>query len=317
MRPKKTVRRRPERFKCPDCGEDFYDEYVANKHRDRIHVATRKMWICLDQSTNATFLAGCKACSSDKLYTSRHNAMKHLRQCHFADTTTEQTLQRWMDQVEESNPKYQGPDKRPPKASSKARASQGEDSSNTGRSGKRRRIDQVAPIHRFPEMEDDPNRLPAIQSSPDLPKIFSRHGTLGQGRAAEWPEEENNSEDSRYPDSSPPKDVDLLPDVSFDNLLPSASLESRIRDEENLGSLSSSFIRPGQVHRLPHLDTYQRKLCLDQVEAHHWSLSNHARSSQRYKHAEEELGSLSRSLRKGLSDWRERSTLGPRLPFSV
>ena len=317
IRPKKTVRRRPERFKCPYCDEDFYDEYVAKKHIDRIHIATRKMWICLDQSTNATFLAGCKACSSDRLYTSRHNAMKHLRQRHFADTTTEQTLQRWMDQVEESNPKYQGPDKRPPKANSEASASQGEDSSNTGRSGKRRRIDQVAPIHRFPEMEDDPNRLPAIQSSPDLPKIFSRHGTLGQGRAAEWPEEENNSEDSRYPDSSPPKDVDLLPDVSFDNLLPSASPESTIRDEENLGSLSSSFIRPGHVHRLPHLDTYQRKLCLDQVEAHYWSLSNHARSSQRYKHAEEELRSLSRSLLKGLRDWRERSNLGPRLAYSV
>ena len=316
IRPKKTVRRRPERFKCPYCDEDFYDEYVAKKHKDRIHVATRKMWICLDQSTNATFLSGCKACSSDKLYTSRHNAMKHLRQSHFADTTTEQTLQRWMDQVEESNPKYQDPDKRHPDTNSKASASQGEDSSNTGRSGKRRRIDQVAPIHRFPEMEDDPNRLPAIQSSPDLPKIFSRHGTLGQGRAAEWPEE-NNNEDSRYPDSSPPEDVDLLPDVSFDNLLPSTSLESRIREEESLGSLSGSIIRPSQVHRLPHLGTYQKKLCLDQVEALHWSLSKQTRSSQRYKHAEEELGSLSRSLLKGLRDWRERSNLGPRLPFSV
>lgn len=100
-------KRKPRpRALCSQCKRDFYDEYTRDKHIDREHKPTRKMWVCHDISIDGRFLSKCKSCSQEKKYSTRHYASKHLRKQHFSEETSVETLNGWTKEVEERNPKH-------------------------------------------------------------------------------------------------------------------------------------------------------------------------------------------------------------------
>lgn len=303
IRPKRAPRRPRIRYQCTGCSKQFSDEYVTNKHYERLHVPTRQVWKCVDRSINKTFFSSCKACRSAKQYSTKRNAVKHLRDVHFAPSTPEQTLLRWMEQLEVRNSKYVRPENdSSPLSPAKAGDDNGHVSSSSGRAQKRRKIDNLPPIRQFSEATNDVHRLPAMRSTSGRASSASREST---------------------PDTNPSNseltsgwEIDQLADVSFDNLLPLGSLGTP-NISDTFDSLDKSLIRPNQVHRLPHLDKYQQTLCSDQVEALYHVLTTQNLDSKDYKKANEGLVSLSRTLRKGLREWRQRSSFAPTLSFSI
>ena len=101
-------KRRPRpRILCPYCStykDGLRDEYAVEKHIERFHTATRKVWVCEDISVDKNFLTKCKPCSKSKRYSSKHNARNHLRKKHFSMETSTESLSRWLRETEEPNP---------------------------------------------------------------------------------------------------------------------------------------------------------------------------------------------------------------------
>lgn len=309
--PRKAYQRPRLRIKCPDCPQEC-NANALKKHKERYHDSTRKSWVCKDRSQGRSFLLSqCKACTTEKLYASKHNAMKHLREWHFADITSEQTMQRWMEQVEGPNPRYRAPNSQ---ASVTDRAEVSTNDTNTatdpGRAHKRRKINQVAPIRRLSEPRDDPNRLPAMRSTMSGSKITSR-GSTPQSPSAD------SDAGSSDPTPSPLPAINLPPDMSFDQILPPGNSAISNINDDIYDSIDKSCIRPSQVHRLPHLDVHQETLCLDQVQALYWVLTTQKPSSLRYERAERHLSLLSQNLLAGFINWRQQSSLAPTLPVSI
>jgi hypothetical protein len=58
---------------CQDHPEGFRGEHELQRHTNRAHAERRKVWICIDSSSNG-FLANCKACRTKKRYGAYYNA---------------------------------------------------------------------------------------------------------------------------------------------------------------------------------------------------------------------------------------------------
>lgn len=308
---KKAKRKPKPPVRCEHCQQEC-NANALSKHEKRFHANTRKSWVCKDRSQGRSFLSSqCKACLTEKLYASKHNAMKHLRGWHFADITSEQTLQRWMEQVEVPNPRYKAPELQTSATNpAEVKADDTHTATVRPRAHKRRKLYQVAPIRQLSEPRDDLNRLPAMRSTMSGSQIASR-GSTPESLAAD------SDEDYSDPVASPLPDFDLPPNFSFDHLLPSRDPAMSNVDDDNHSSIDKSCIRPSQVHRLPHLDDYQKTLCLDQVEALYWVLTTQKESGLRYRKAKRDLSLLSRTLLAGLRNWRQHSSLAPMLPVSI
>ena len=101
-------KRRPRpRILCPYCStheEGLRDEYAVEKHIERFHTETRKVWICQDISDDKNLLTKCEPCSKSKRYGSKHNARNHLRKKHFDMEMSVESLSRWLREIEEPNP---------------------------------------------------------------------------------------------------------------------------------------------------------------------------------------------------------------------
>ncbi|KAL8693514.1 MAG: hypothetical protein Q9218_001671 [Villophora microphyllina] len=301
--PRRAPRKSRGRRSCKLCKKDF-DFYGIERHVLRCHTPTRKMWVCNDGSMTRTFFSPCKSCRRDKSYASKHNAMKHLRECHFPSSTSEQTLLRWVEPTEEPNPKYKDPnssgtDHRNPRSTSSGPQ-------------KRRKLEPVASIWQLPEPNDVENRLPSMRLTP---MTLSHKST---------PESSASVHDSDINDENPKLlgEMGLVSGISFDNLLPLVPMDASTNTNGNAsstGQQAAAYIRPDQVHRLPHLNDYQKRLCLDQVKALYSLLSSDqdVRNHPARAWADRELHLLSRTLLSGLRDWRKRSTYTPSLTFSI
>ena len=300
-RPKKAARRPPVRAKCTVCGLECYDEYAVIKHNARIHNPSRKVWKCVDQSLTETFISRCKPCSAGKRYASKHNALKHLRDAHFSSTTSEETLVRWVEQLEEPNPNYRDANGKRPFYRGRVPAEKPE----SERPGKRRKIGPRPVIREMPQIENKNARLPPMRRTArkkPLPESPAEHSE------SDWENTQSSSGDED-------KEVELLLNVSFDHILSQSSLSTPADSQDGLDGFPPAWIRPRHVRRLPHLDPHEKVHCQDQAEALYQTLRSEAQGTKKYQNAEENIKSLSHKLLRGLRKWRAQTSRAPALPY--
>lgn len=302
--PEKRKRRPPPRVVCPHCSthtNELRDEYVLRKHIDRFHKPTRSAWICDDISWDKSFLAGCIPCSKGNHYKTEQDAVKHLRQAHFRHETPKEKLYRWIRETEEPNPKYKRTSINPSFINAE---SQGLDQKPRS---KRQKISWKTDLHQNHQLLNDSNLLPAMRNSPENP---------------ETPEPQNIDEPSSEDFSSLSSKIlskdALIPDVSFDSFLPSQMTESR---EINIYGpphrSTRAFIRPDQVHRLPHLDPINKTVYYDHVEALYQILDDELVGSAKYQETLKSLSSLSERLLRELRDWQRKLACAPKIPIKL
>ena len=71
------ARSRPQILLCSMCNDHpygFRGEHELQRHINRSHSHSRKVWICVDSSADKKFLANCKACRQKKRYGAYYNA---------------------------------------------------------------------------------------------------------------------------------------------------------------------------------------------------------------------------------------------------
>ena len=314
--PKSKKRRPRPREQCPHCPfikDGLRDEYALKRHTERFHTPTRKVWICEDISIDKKWLAKCESCSASKRYSSAHYAGKHLRKEHFNASTSAATLQRWIRETEEPNPRMQTPIAG--SASPTRPTTKGQKPRRTALSlpplKNHRDISRTLPSMNLDTgHRKDSNSLSSPRSSSSLDDSV---------------EDDDDDDDTDAIDASLSsqeaksfkKDL-FLEGISFDNLLPGNTNEPRSLNSDGPPHLvNCALIKPNQVPRLPNLDSFRKDACLDQVEALYHKLENTPVDSPHYMNSLETLTSLSRLLMTNLRDWQRHSALAPSIPFSL
>ena len=239
---------------------------------------------------------------------------KHLRGAHFSSTTSTETLLRWVKETEGPNPNS---DK---KHSEWLKANHPERLPAHWQASKRQKTAKDAPSKELspsdaqqsqsylPPMLDHPSQTMS-SSEVSTPLGYRTNGTSFEATpdlSREWLQPASLSWTG-----------DIIPNVSFDNLLPDSSVtESDAHNPSGLG-VQKALIRPDHVPRLPHLNQFERAACQDQVEALYATLNMEPPSSPGYEAALQMLKSLSIELIKGVRQWRQRNSLAPSIPFSL
>lgn len=302
---KKYKRNPSKRAYCTLCTTHplgLHSDHTLKKHQRSYHTATRKVWICMDISIDKRFFATCEKCSADKRYPSKLNAAKHLRAAHFSEDTPKETLVRWMKEIEEPNPKYDG-NSIPlntgsdlPKLSQAIEAIEHQDTSKVSSS----RAGLI--------------RLSALQNTFEQRSHSSRsQSPMNTSESDEASHDESTNESVLNPNAV--NDDFFLPGISFDDILPGSTTPStQISSDLETDQVTRALIRPDQVPRLYHLDSFRKAACQDQVDALHERLKHEPTGSRAYQEALDSLTHLSRTLRQNLVDWRRQSTGAPTIP---
>ena len=326
--PRNKKRRPRPRELCPHCPflvDGLRDEYALKRHTERFHTPTRKVWICDDISIDKRFLTNCKFCSASKRYSSAHYAGSHLRKAHFNASTSAETLQRWTREIEEPNPRMKTAlaDSASPHASPTRPMIEGHTS--------RRSALSLPPLK---EHLDSPRTLPSMNletwDQEHINSVSSPRSSSSLDDNLKGDDEDDNADAKGASISTPEaqffKSDLFLEDISFNNLLPGNSNESRSLNSDDPPHPYSrrltyqnnpGLIKPDQVLRLPNLDSFRKTACLDQVEALYHRLDNAPMDSPHYMESLKNLTSLSRLLMTNLRDWQRHSTLAPSIPFSI
>lgn len=311
LRPVGKKRRPRPRALCPHCSvnkDGLRDEYALEKHIERYHKATRKVWICEDHSIDKSFFTNCKSCSASKRYSSKNNAAKHLRKAHFNAETSAETVRRWLREIEERNPKFQTP-------------SADSISTMTGPTNKRQKTrGTTISLPRVKYHPDGPRTLPSMMFDIKTRKSSNSASSPRSPSSLDDDLDEDDEADASLstPEAGSCTNDIILDDISFDNFLPGNA--SEIHSANNDGPphrRNQALVRPDQVSRLPNLTSFQKVACLDHVEALYHKLDNASVDSPDYKEVLENLTSLSRLLMKNLRDWRRQSTFAMNIPVSI
>lgn len=304
---KKYIRGPPQKAYCNLCTlhpDGLFNEHSLKKHIRRMHTPTRKIWICVDISIDKMFLAKCKKCCTDKRYRSKLNAIKHLQAAHFTETTRMETLIRWIKEIEEPNPSYEDGKKDP--------SINGTDLPSIWEAIERPETNKI------PSSRAGLDRLPALQNMLDGPSHSSRSPSPVDISESDGASHDDKSADEGVLNPNALRDDILFQDITFDNLLPSITSPS-VQSSGNFESdpATRALIRPDQVPRLPHLHSFRRAACQDQVDALHERLNREEAGSQAYQDALDSLTHLSRTLRQNLVDWRRLSSAAPTIPLKI
>lgn len=311
-------KRRPRRKAlCTYCKEEFRDEYAVLKHVDRFHKSERKVWICADVSPDKKFFGDCKHCKKEKRYSAKHNAYKHLRGAHFVLMTPEETLTRWVKEIEVKNPNSDH------KHSKALAAEHGDRLPAPSLNIKRRRIDHEPQLLHSPQFSSHAGELtlPPMRDRPNSDHAQTLEDALSK-RPEKVPYFGEMSDDLENSYCAPTKwntVQDLPEDVSFDNLLPTfPAMPPNMNNPLPFDALSDkALVRPDHIPRLSHLNHFERAACQDQVDALYHVLHEEDTTSPVYNDALEKLKHLSQALIRGLRQWRRDTTFAPSIPFSL
>ena len=310
--PKGRKRKPLPRTICLLCEKELHDESAMRRHQLRFHTATRKVWVCEDISIDKRFLNKCKSYSASKRYQSRAQARKHLRQHHFNNKTSIDTLRRWMQEVEEPNPRYN---------TSTERAELGNRPAN--KRAKTKAEPASLPPVLFDPSDSRLDRLPPIKTAQDQPMV-SREGSRDRNSSILGSDSEDDNRETGVKFNSsgigePLSDFDnLLTDVSFDNVLGLMNGNDHLIDIDGPPHrCNRALIKPGQVQRLPNLDPSRKTACQDQVDALYYRLDAQPVGTAKHQEELENLTSLSRTLMSNLRDWRRLSYPAISIPLSI
>ena len=278
----------------------------------------RKAWICEDVSPDKKFFDKCKHCSKKKKrYSAKHNAFKHLRSAHFTLTTPQETLTRWVKEIEVDNPNS---DHKHSKALS---AKHGDRLPAPPLNFKRRRIDNEPQLLQSPHFSQQAGELtlPPMRDRPNSDCAQTWENSFAKRPENDpytW-ETSDSLEDTHSVQKEWSTIQDLPDDVSFDNLLPTfPAIPPDMSKPLPLNALSDkALVRPDNIHRLSHLSQFERAACQDQVDALYHVLHEEESTSPVYKDALEKLKHLSQALVRGLRQWRRDNTFAPSIPFSL
>ncbi len=304
----KRKRKPRQRVVCNTCSAEIHDEYAFKKHVSRFHNPNRKVWVCEDISIDKRFLSKCKSCLARKRYSSKNTASQHLRQAHFSTATPAETLHRWMQETEEVNPTFKTSNSPFPSA--------------IGQVPKRqmagRKLHSLAPIL---TEGDSPKLLPSmVRRHPEL-SVETRLALRHNGLPSSSSEEDGDDEQSPHPvqfDKASTRKGGLMPNVSFDNVIPGPAIPPSIIDTDGPPHrMNQALIRPDQVPRLPHLEPSRKLACHDQVVILHQRLDKESVDSTRYQEELENLEKLSQTLMNNLRDFYRHKSFAPELPFSL
>ena len=314
-----TEKRKPREKRkgfCDYCKEGFHDEYAVFKHIDRFHKSKRKVWICEDVSPDKKFFYNCKHCVKKKRYSAKHNAFKHLRGTHFTLTTPQETLTRWVKEIEVDNPNSDH------RHSEALAAKYGDRLPAPSLEVKRRKIDDEPQLLQAPQFSQQAGglTLPPMRDRPgsDPAQIL---GNPSSNRLENDPYRWRTSDGVENTDSQTERDTiqDLPDDVSFDNLLSTfPGIPPNMHTPLPFHALSDkALVRPDHIPRLSHLNQFERAACQDQVDALYHVLDEKNPTSHAYKDALEKLEHLSQALIRGIRQWRRNNTFAPSIPFSL
>ena len=262
--------------------------------------ATRKVWICKDIAPERLSFANCQFCATFQRYSSRYLAIGHLREVHFMPETATKILMAGVYVIEEARPAYV------PLTNSVSKLTTDPNQLPSIRETiEGKEFENGSHLNRILRPSSESDRS-SISPSATPYELANSHAHLSSPKAQE--------PNVRHESATSSSQI-FLRDVSFDNILSTCpdisyqfpGFESTSTNPKVPPYLANqALIRSDHVQRLPHLNPGEKLYCQDHVDALYGTLAEATPGTSRYEHALDGLENLSRTLLKGVQDWRRR-----------